>query len=57
MLAAGISAPPRLAVARAVHATKIYGSGDTAVRALDDVTVDFPTGRFTAIMGPTGSGK
>jgi putative ABC transport system ATP-binding protein len=57
MLAAGISAPPRMAVARAVHATKIYGSGDTAVRALDDVTVDFPTGRFTAIMGPSGSGK
>jgi putative ABC transport system ATP-binding protein len=40
-----------------VHATKIYGSGDTAVRALDDVTVDFPAGRFTAIMGPSGSGK
>jgi putative ABC transport system ATP-binding protein len=27
------------------------------VRALDDVSVDFPTGRFTAIMGPSGSGK
>ena len=25
--------------------------------ALDDVTVEFPTGRFTAIMGPSGSGK
>ena len=45
------------AVARAVHATKVYGSGDTAVRALDDVTVDFVTGRYTAIMGPSGSGK
>ena len=42
--------------ARAVGATKIYGSGDTAVRALDGVTVEFPEGCFTAIMGPPGSG-
>jgi putative ABC transport system ATP-binding protein len=39
------------------HASKVYGSGDTAVRALDDVTVGFPDGRLTAIMGPSGSGK
>jgi putative ABC transport system ATP-binding protein len=45
------------AVARAVQATKVYGTGDTEVRALDGVTVDFATGRFTAIMGPSGSGK
>jgi putative ABC transport system ATP-binding protein len=43
--------------ARAVHASKTYGIGDTHVRALDDVTVDFSAGRFTAIMGPSGSGK
>ena len=43
--------------ARAVHATKIYGSGSTEVRALDDVSVDLPGGRFTAVMGPSGSGK
>ena len=36
---------------------KVYGTGDTEVRALDDVTVEFTTGRFTAIMGPSGSGK
>jgi len=45
------------AAARAVDAVKIYGSGDTEVRALDGVTVDFETGHFTAIMGPSGSGK
>ncbi|MFK8024436.1 MAG: ABC transporter ATP-binding protein, partial [Ilumatobacter sp.] len=38
-------------------AFKIYGKGDTEVRALDDVSVGFDTGRFTAIMGPSGSGK
>ena len=36
---------------------KIYGKGDSEVRALDGVTVQFETGRFTAIMGPSGSGK
>jgi putative ABC transport system ATP-binding protein len=50
-------APPRAAIARAEHATKVYGSGETAVRAIDDVTVEFAAGRFTAIMGPSGSGK
>ncbi|MBO1334440.1 ABC transporter ATP-binding protein [Streptomyces sp. VRA16 Mangrove soil] len=43
--------------ARVAHAVKVYGSGDTAVRALDGVSVDFRAGRFTAIMGPSGSGK
>jgi putative ABC transport system ATP-binding protein len=46
-----------LAAARAVAATKRYGTGDTAVTALDEVTVDFDAHRFTAIMGPSGSGK
>ena len=45
------------AAALAVNATKLYGTGDTAVRALGDVTVELPEGRFTAIMGPPGSGK
>jgi putative ABC transport system ATP-binding protein len=42
---------------RTVGLTKIYGSGDNTVRALDDVTLDIERGRFTAIMGPSGSGK
>jgi putative ABC transport system ATP-binding protein len=42
---------------RVESASKVYGSGEAAVRALDDVTVAFPAGRFTAIMGPSGSGK
>lgn len=39
--------------------TKIYGQADTerAVTALDNVDVDFPRAQFTAIMGPSGSGK
>ena len=36
---------------------RVYGEGGAAVTALDGVSVDFPTGRFTAIMGPSGSGK
>jgi putative ABC transport system ATP-binding protein len=51
------SAPPSIAAARTLDARKIYGSGDTEVRALDGVTVEFGDGRFTAIMGPSGSGK
>jgi len=43
--------------ARTVEATKVYGKGQTEVRALDGITVEFVAGRFTAIMGPSGSGK
>ena len=45
------------AAARVVNGTKIYGEGETQVRALDGVDVEFQTGEFTAIMGPSGSGK
>jgi putative ABC transport system ATP-binding protein len=44
-------------LARVVDATKVYGEGDNAVLALDNVTVGFPAGQFTAVMGPSGSGK
>jgi putative ABC transport system ATP-binding protein len=43
--------------ARTVDATKVYGSGEAAVRALDGVTVTFARGALTAVMGPSGSGK
>ncbi|HTH04542.1 MAG TPA: ABC transporter ATP-binding protein [Ilumatobacteraceae bacterium] len=46
-----------LAAAGAVDAVKVYGRGDSEVRALDGITVEFEEGRFTAIMGPSGSGK
>ena len=45
------------AAARVLNGTKIYGEGDTEVKALDGVNVDFQEGEFTAIMGPSGSGK
>jgi putative ABC transport system ATP-binding protein len=34
-----------------------FGEGEAAVDALRGVSVDFPKGRFAAIMGPSGSGK
>jgi putative ABC transport system ATP-binding protein len=43
--------------ARAAAASKIYGTGEAAVRALDGIDVEFERNRYTAIMGPSGSGK
>lgn len=39
------------------HLSKIYGKGDTEVRALDDVSFTVPKGQFVAVIGPSGSGK
>ncbi len=45
------------AVVVATDLTKIYGEGDSEVRALDGVSVSFPKGQLAAVMGPSGSGK
>jgi putative ABC transport system ATP-binding protein len=52
----GVQARQALA-ARAEGISKVYGEGETRVVALNDVTVGFPSGRYTAVMGPSGSGK
>ena len=36
--------------------TKVYGSGDAAITAVDHVDLDVAPGELTAIMGPSGSG-
>jgi putative ABC transport system ATP-binding protein len=56
-VAAGPAIAPSPVVARAVDLTKVYGTGEAQVIALDRVSVDFERGRMTAIMGPLGSGK
>ena len=43
--------------ARAIDLVKTYGTDEVAVRALDGVNVEFQRGRFTAVMGPSGSAK
>ncbi|MET0998389.1 MAG: ABC transporter ATP-binding protein [Marmoricola sp.] len=47
----------RAVAARVIDLTKVYGSGDAQVRALDGVSLDIAAGEFTAVMGPSGSGK
>ncbi len=44
-------------IVQATDLTRVFGEAETAVRALDGVSIDFPEGRSTAIMGPSGSGK
>ena len=44
-------------IIRVENVTKIYGGGETAVRALDRISVEVQTGEFVAVMGPSGCGK
>ncbi|MFN8488564.1 MAG: ABC transporter ATP-binding protein [Caldilineaceae bacterium] len=44
-------------IIRTEHLTKIYGSGETAIHALEDITLSVQAGEFFAIMGPSGCGK
>ena len=39
------------------HLSKVYGSGENQVRAVDDISFTVPKGEFLAIIGPSGSGK
>jgi putative ABC transport system ATP-binding protein len=44
-------------ILRVEHLSKVYGKGETAVKALDDVSFSVNKGEFVAIIGPSGSGK
>jgi len=44
-------------IVEATDLRRRFGEGEAAVDALAGVTIDFPTGRYAAIMGPSGSGK
>lgn len=44
-------------IIRTSNLTKVYGSGETAVRALDDLTMSVEEGELVAVMGPSGCGK
>ena len=57
IMAPAAAQAPASSIVRLQGVSKIYGSGDAQVRALDDVSVGFGAGEFTAIMGPSGSGK
>ena len=58
MTSAVASEPTATTVAvRAEEVTKIYGVGEAAVRALNNISLEFAAGHYTAIMGPSGSGK
>ncbi len=42
---------------QAIGVSRIYGTGGAEVHALNDVSLEFPRGQFTAVMGASGSGK
>jgi putative ABC transport system ATP-binding protein len=44
-------------IIRLVDVSKVYGSGDATVRAVDAVSLSVREGDFLAVMGPSGSGK
>ena len=44
-------------IMRIEHLSKVYGSGENAVRAVNDISFSIERGEFLAIIGPSGSGK
>lgn len=46
-----------MSLIQAENLTKVYGTGDTAVVALDHVHLTVNSGEFVAVMGPSGCGK
>jgi putative ABC transport system ATP-binding protein len=46
-----------MSIVQIENLSKIYGNGETAVKALDDVSFSVKKGEFVAIIGPSGSGK
>ena len=46
-----------MAIIEVNQLTKVYGSGDTAVKALDGVSLTIDAGKLVAVMGPSGCGK
>jgi putative ABC transport system ATP-binding protein len=44
-------------ILRVENLSKIYGTGESAVKALDNVSFSVNKGEFVAIIGPSGSGK
>ena len=46
-----------VSIVKAEGLTKIYGSGQTAVTALDHVNLNVASGEMVAVMGPSGCGK
>jgi putative ABC transport system ATP-binding protein len=49
-----VTTPPAVAT---TDLQRVFGEGDVAVRALDGVDLEVPTGQFVVILGPSGSGK
>jgi putative ABC transport system ATP-binding protein len=52
-----MTSPAAPLVAELNHIRKVYGSGDTAVAALDDLCLTVRRGEYLAVMGTSGSGK